>query len=123
MARMGGFACSECGVQGRPAGTSVDAAIHLHPEFILRLLHQSGGDGSLHEEPEELAARLIAAQAAKYPEAGSRPALLACSGCQKKLYCSKECQSAAWRGGHKTECKNMSKSKSKSSEDVKGGKA
>ena len=31
-----------------------------------------------------------------------------CSGCERKLYCSVRCQTAAWKqGGHKAECKKL----------------
>ena len=32
------------------------------------------------------------------------PLLVACSSCRVALYCSKACQRAAWKGGHKQEC-------------------
>ena len=40
-----------------------------------------------------------------------------CSGCRQRKYCNPACQRAAWRAGHKDECKRLrakSKSKSKS---------
>jgi hypothetical protein len=30
-----------------------------------------------------------------------------CTGCRKVKYCSKRCQSQAWKGGHKQECKRL----------------
>lgn len=30
-----------------------------------------------------------------------------CGGCRTVLYCSKQCQTSDWRGGHKRECKNL----------------
>jgi hypothetical protein len=31
--------------------------------------------------------------------------LRTCQQCRLALYCSKDCQRAAWKGGHKAECK------------------
>ena len=31
--------------------------------------------------------------------------LLLCTGCRQRKYCDRSCQLAAWRGGHKKECK------------------
>ena len=33
--------------------------------------------------------------------------LQSCSGCKRVHYCSKQCQVAAWNGGHKTECRQL----------------
>ena len=30
-----------------------------------------------------------------------------CSGCKARIFCSKECQKAAWKGGHKGECTKL----------------
>ena len=30
--------------------------------------------------------------------------MMRCAGCSKALYCGKECQVAAWKGGHKAAC-------------------
>ena len=39
----------------------------------------------------------------KTPEAGSKE-LQKCSKCQAVWYCSKECQTKHWKGGHKAMC-------------------
>ena len=30
--------------------------------------------------------------------------LMRCTKCRRRIYCSKECQKAGWKGGHKQEC-------------------
>ena len=30
-----------------------------------------------------------------------------CTKCRRRIYCSKECQKAGWRGGHKQECERL----------------
>ena len=37
--------------------------------------------------------------------AGAQLKLQACGACQAVQYCSKECRTAAWNGGHKEQCK------------------
>jgi tetratricopeptide (TPR) repeat protein len=39
--------------------------------------------------------------------------LLTCSGCKKVCYCSKKCQVAAWKGGHKKACKDAQQAATK----------
>ena len=34
-----------------------------------------------------------------------------CGGCKRCFYCSKACQSADWKAGHKAECKTLSNGK------------
>ena len=33
--------------------------------------------------------------------------LMRCTKCRQKLYCSKACQVAGWKGGHKQECERL----------------
>ena len=33
--------------------------------------------------------------------------LMRCTKCRQKLYCSKACQVAGWKGGHKQECERQ----------------
>lgn len=43
--------------------------------------------------------------------------LLTCTGCQAAHYCSKDCQKAAWKGGHKKECGASAKAKGKAAKE------
>ena len=36
--------------------------------------------------------------------------LQACAGCERVSYCSTECQTIAWKGGHKDTCKKLVRS-------------
>ena len=40
-------------------------------------------------------------------ESGLKTTLLACQGCHKYYYCSKECQSVHWKYGHRKECNKI----------------
>ena len=42
-----------------------------------------------------------------------------CSGCRQRKYCSETCQRAAWRAGHKEECKRLRAGASASSSSVR----
>ena len=33
--------------------------------------------------------------------------LMRCTKCRRRIYCSKECPKAGWRGGHKQECERL----------------
>ena len=33
--------------------------------------------------------------------------LMRCTKCRQKVYCSKACQVAGWKGGHKQECERL----------------
>ena len=33
--------------------------------------------------------------------------LMRCTKCRRRIYCSKECQKAGWKGGHKQECERL----------------
>ena len=33
--------------------------------------------------------------------------LMRCTKCRQRTYCSKECQKAGWKGGHKQECERL----------------
>ena len=33
--------------------------------------------------------------------------LMRCTRCRRRTYCSKECQKAGWKGGHKQECERL----------------
>ena len=41
----------------------------------------------------------------------TKAAIKRCSGCQAVYYCSRDCQGAHWKTGHKTKCKKMQKRK------------
>jgi hypothetical protein len=47
-------------------------------------------------------------------------ALLQCSGCHTRKYCSKECQKAHWKSTHKKLCKELSKAKQENLEPETG---
>ena len=42
-----------------------------------------------------------------------------CSACKAAVYCSKECQVKAWKGGHKLECKKAKVERKKEKEEMK----
>ena len=45
---------------------------------------------------------------------GTAPGGKVCGGCKAARYCSKRCQKAAWKGGHKAKCEELSVVKSSS---------
>jgi hypothetical protein len=60
-------------------------------------------------DPERAHELRITAASGKYEavcaQCGKGGKLLKCSACKSVAYCGKECQAAAWKGGHKKKCK------------------
>ena len=56
--------------------------------------------------PPPAAPRCTAADCPRKVKADGTP-LDQCGGCKRCYYCSKACQTADWKAGHKAECKTL----------------